>query len=40
VLFALFSWLWIEKPFLAVKPYVLGQKSWRRQPRPVVLPAG
>lgn len=39
VLFALFSWLWIEKPFLAVKPYVLGQKPWRRVSRPVMLPA-
>lgn len=39
VLFALFSWLWIEKPFLAVKPYVLGQKPWRCVSRPVMLPA-
>ncbi len=39
VLFALFSWLWIEKPFLAVKPYVLGQKPWRGQARRVTVPA-
>jgi peptidoglycan/LPS O-acetylase OafA/YrhL len=24
IAFALFSWLWIEKPFLKIKPYVMG----------------
>lgn len=27
ILFAWFSWIWIEKPFLKLKPYVTGQKS-------------
>lgn len=26
ILFAWFSWIWIEKPFLKLKPYVIGQK--------------
>lgn len=30
VAFALFSWVWIEKPFLKVKPYITGQK--KREP--------
>ena len=39
ILFALVSWLWIEKPFLAVKPYVLGQKQWRKRKAPALAPA-
>ena len=39
VLFALFSWLWIEKPFLAVKPYVLGKKTRPGQAPAEVVPA-
>ncbi|MDO9418707.1 acyltransferase family protein [Pararhizobium sp.] len=27
IAFALFSWIWIEKPFLKFKPYITGQKK-------------
>lgn len=39
IAFALVSWLWIEKPFLKVKPYVLGQKQWRKRKAEVLAPA-
>ena len=39
IAFALVSWLWIEKPFLKVKPYVLGQKQWRKGKAAELAPA-
>ena len=39
IAFALLSWLWIEKPFLKVKPYVLGQKQWRKSKASALAPA-